>query len=158
MAQLLVGCLEGRDMRFCQDHWDRLRKKIEERGLSVLISENGEEAAKKLFDQLNGEKPTLDNFDPLMNAHWAIFGNVVKILPQATGYLMDDSSPQDNIWQTGMPFKFFGKTWPRCPLCYIGIAHELTCEGCDLPTVNGYDWMLDKAADEQLAIWQSLKP
>jgi hypothetical protein len=44
-------------------------------------------------------------------------------------------------------------TWPRCPLCYIGIAHELTCTEtrCTLPMVDGYAWMLDRAADDAKA-------
>jgi hypothetical protein len=41
-------------------------------------------------------------------------------------------------------------TWPRCPLCYLNLAHELTCTDrrCHLPKVAGYDWMLDRAVKD----------
>jgi hypothetical protein len=44
-----------------------------------------------------------------------------------------------------------GRTWPKCSLCYLNLAHELTCTGCDLPKINGFDYMLDRAADDSLA-------
>jgi hypothetical protein len=60
-------------------------------------------------------------------------------------------TPEDPV--TGYP-GHEGKTWPRCGLCYVNLAHEVSCEGCDLDTERGFDFFIGKAADEQLEFYE----
>lgn len=138
-------------MRFCMSHWNALRAAIELRGLSGLVPQGGMAATVKQADQLQRREVTRENFDPLMSAHWAIAGNVMTSLSSAGMnplYLMS-SSPEDAVEGYA---GYEGRTWPRCPLCYINLAHEVSCtdDDCRLPKQNGYDWMIDRAADDAL--------
>jgi hypothetical protein len=125
-------------MRFCQDHWDRLRKAIDERGLTDLVAPDGKVAMAQLADQLEraqrGEEKTLTpvNYDPLMAAHWAIVNNVAETArkfggPGAALYAMAGDC---------------------CPLCYANEQHQAVCneEGCTFT----YDDWIDRAADDEL--------
>lgn len=144
-------------MKFCQDHWDKLRKAIEDRGLGDLIASDGNVAMKRQVDQLqraneDKETITLANYDPLMAAMWAIVNNAGEFARRAGGsstalYLMTDG-PEDPIQGYS---GYEDRTWPRCPICYLNLAHEITCTNpeCNLPRENGYDWFIDKAADEE---------
>lgn len=153
-------------MNMCQDHWDRLREKITERGLAHLVAKDGATAAAQVADQLRrgDDTPTVTNFDPLMGAFWAIGSNVMNMLGPSSLYLLASrDAPEEPIdfgqYRNGeatrarMAMLGISPTWPRCGLCYAGLAHELTCaeEGCTLPKVDGYAWMLDRAADDALA-------
>lgn len=145
-------------MAWCMDHWTRLREAIDKRGLTSLISESGEEAAKKMVSEINEGEQTIDNFDPLLSAYWAIQGNAGRILEGIGGnplYILVDG-PEDIVEGYGPENAW--RTWPRCPICYLSLAHELTCSEprCELPKKNGYDWMLDKAADESLERWRKM--
>lgn len=148
-------------MRFCQTHWDRLRDALEERGLAELIAKDGERAAANLVNEAETGEATLANYDPLMRAHWAIVGNATRMLgeragPSTVAYLMlADDVPEDVCELPGAN----GRTWPRCPVCYLGLGHELTCRGgkCKLPKVDGFAWMIDRAADDQVELWEKLK-
>ena len=99
-----------------------------------------------------------------MGAFWAIGSNTMQVLGPSALYLLGGpDAPQDPIdfteYANGEAVRnrlaLLGKplTWPRCGLCYAGLAHELTCseEGCSLPKVDGHAWMLDRAADDALA-------
>lgn len=144
-------------MKFCQDHWDRLRAMIADRGLDGLVARGGEEALRRTMDEIQaGRSP--DNFDPLMSAHWAIVNNASEYIGRAGGnplYLLADG-PEDSV--TGYGPEHEGRTWPRCPLCYINLVHELTCKGggCTLPKLGGFDWMLGRAADDARDQWRKL--
>lgn len=138
-------------MRFCQDHWNQLRAAIDERGLTPFIAKNGEIAVQQVARQLQGDTGKA-TFDPLMSAHWAIAGNVNEFLASAHMnplYLLS-GGPEAPV--EGYP-GYEGRTWPRCPLCYINLAHEVSCtnQACRLPKVGGYDWMITRAADDALA-------
>ena len=144
-------------MRFCQPHWDALRAAIEVRGLTVLVSENGEEAAAKLAGALQ-EGPSIDNFDPLMNAQWLIATNAMQHISRAGGnplyLMMSDGAPEDPVEGHA------GRTWSRCPICYLNLAHEITCDGdgCKLDRKTGFDWMIERAADSQVEAWKAMRP
>lgn len=144
-------------MKCCQTHWDALRAAIDARGLSHLIAPDGETAAAQVASELtDGPMPT--NYDPLMAAHWAVLGNATRVLSEAGSsplYLMQgDDVPEDPV--EGHE----GRTWPRCPLCYLNLAHELSCKDarCTLDQERGYDWMIDRAADDQAARARELRP
>lgn len=147
-------------MQSCQKHWDALRKALEDRGLDKLVPQGGEEAASRQLDQLQSARVTRDNFDPLMGAFWAIAGNCSERISRAGGnplYLLADG-PEDPV-DVGVYPTAAGRTWPKCPLCYVSMVHELTCDGgaCKLPKVDGYDWMIERAAEEQLEKARALK-
>lgn len=149
-------------MKFCQPHWDALRDAIEARGLSDLIAPDGETAAMQMVDALKREETTAANFDPLMNAHFAIASNVMGIMSSAGAnplYLMadDEVAPEDPV--TGYGKEHEEKTWPRCPLCYLNLAHEVSCtdKRCKLDKKAGYDFFIDKAADDQVTAWEAVK-
>ena len=147
-------------MKFCQDHWDLLRKRIDDRGLSHLVAKSGEVAVSQMQQQILEREVTKESFDPLMSAHWAIASNVMQMLDSAGMnplYLMS-AGDEDKVDARYGP-KYEGRTWPRCPLCYINLAHEVSCTDarCRMPKENGYDWMLDRAADEALTHARELK-
>ena len=63
-------------MKFCQPHWDALRRAIDDRGLSHLVARDGAAAAELLRAQAEGEAGP-EAYDPLMAAHnmiasWAV--------------------------------------------------------------------------------------
>lgn len=136
-------------MKFCSQHWDSLRAAVAERGLAHLIAADGSAAARRMADEVESGKQSLANFDPLMSAHWAIVGNVTKQIGPSVLYLMQDGVPEDPVEYPG----YEDRTWPRCPLCYINLAHEVSCadKGCTLEKVNGFDWMIERAADDAKA-------
>lgn len=141
-------------MKFCQPHWDKLRAAIEARGLTPLVSVGGASAVEKTVEQLKTGRETLDNYDPLMAAHWAIAGNLMRLLGPSALYLMsggdEDPMEVEKIAEPALREKYAGKTWPRCPICYANVAHELSCreENCQLTRVDGYEWVVDRAADD----------
>jgi hypothetical protein len=117
-------------MKFCPAHWETLRAAIKDRGLSALVAESGQQAVSNFASEID-HGPTVDNFDPLMGAHWAIIGNL----------------------STNNPAILFADD---CPLCYANRAHF---EGCSDPTCTDaayYDPWIQRAADDQVDVWKSL--
>lgn len=139
-------------MQFCTEHWNKMRAAVDARGLTPLVSQGEASAVAKMVDQLKEGEQTLDSFDPLMSMHWAIAGNAMEALKRAGAdplYLMMDG-PEDPVDADQAGERFRGRTWPRCPLCYINLAHEITCTDpkCGLDKVSGYDFYIDCAADD----------
>lgn len=91
-------------MRMCQLHWDKLKAAIDERGMSHLIAQGGEQAARNLTSEIQ-QGPSIQTFDPLMAAHNAIWANAM-------------SSP------VGMALMFNGPGGEeRCPICFTRDEH-----------------------------------
>jgi hypothetical protein len=135
-------------MRVCDRHWNLLKDAIEKRGLSHLIAKSGVEAARNMAAELQGED-TLANYDPLMASHWAIVGNCMDLIGKAGGdplYLM--GATDDPVVGYGKQYE--DRTWPHCPLCYVNLAHEVSCGGCPLDQEHGFDFWIDRAADGQV--------
>lgn len=120
-------------MRFCQPHWDALRAAIETRGLSALVPDSGEQAMSNIARELGSGEQTLDTFDPLMNAHWAIVDRLGVIFG-ALNVIMQDG----------------------CPICAGNAAHDAACDQPETCRPNYYDAWIDRAADEQVKVWQFL--
>jgi hypothetical protein len=59
-------------MRICPDHWAALRAAIDARGLTPLVARDARTAHEAIGRSLAGEAAAED-FDPLMNANFAIF-------------------------------------------------------------------------------------
>lgn len=152
-------------MRFCEDHWKRLREAIEARGLGDLIASSGATVAQQVAQELEQGEASPTTYEPLMAAHMAILSNAIQTLgavqPASVQYLMQDGEtvPEDLVDRERYPTAAEGATWPRCPLCYLGLAHELTCsdDRCQLPKVDGYAWMIERAADDQKEAWEKIK-
>lgn len=81
-------------MQICKDHWRDVREAITERGLDGLVSKDGKAAFDAMERQLRGQDDKRD-FDPLMNANWAI----------CSAYLRD----------VGLA----GMVGDKCPLCEV---------------------------------------
>ncbi len=64
-------------MQFCKPHWDALRDAVEQRGMSHLVARSGQQAHEDAVAQLEGSDD-LQNWDPLMAAHWAISSRVLR--------------------------------------------------------------------------------
>lgn len=117
--------------KMCEDHWERLQGAIDDRGLGNLVVESGEEVATKMRRQQE-EGLSIDNFAPLMQAHLHILQRSVEIAgPNIVGI-------------------------PGCCICAMSNAHKESCDGCDLPRENGFDFLVDEAADTILGVWQDL--
>ena len=119
-------------MKFCMPHWDALRAAIKARGLNALVAESGEKAVSNMTSELK-DGSTIDNYDPLMAAHWAIVNNVADIDPNIL--FIED-----------------------CPLCYANRMHN---EHCKDPNCTGgatyYDSWIDRAASDQVIAWKAFK-
>jgi len=144
----------------CQSHWDKLREKIEAAGLNSLVAENGEEAAAKMARSFEEQETTFDNFEPLQYAMFMLVNNCYDVV-NGTGasplYFLTEG-PDDPVDDKEFP-KAKGKNlvWPRgCPLCYINLAHELSCSGCLRPQVGGFDEWLDFAVRDTVKKWKEL--
>ena len=114
-------------MKFCLDHWGRLRSEIDQRGLSVLVPDSGQQAGERFVKAAEGND-SIASFDPLMYAHMAIMTHALDAVGLAAMVDNDDGSA-------------------RCPLCFLNALHERTCTGCLRPQVNGFDDWLVKAVD-----------
>lgn len=130
-------------------HWDKLRSAIDDRGLTSLISEGGEQAAKNLVSELS-EGRTIDNYDPLMSAHNLIWGNASNLIAQVGGnpMAMLDSTQPDHV---------------QCPICYLNwlsAEHDRICKEPDCKKIKGetFDWMIDRASGDALEAWKAMKP
>lgn len=135
-------------MKFCDEHWSMLRTAIDDRGLGHLVSQSGDQAAARITSQLElGQSQ--HNFDPLVNAHFAIISNVMKIMSNVginPLYLFND--------QVHAPE---GRN--DCPLCEMNWLHRDGCVDprCVLDKERGYDRFIGYAADEQLQEARRLK-
>ena len=118
-------------MKMCQPHWDKLRDEIKRSGLSALVAESGQQAVSNMDSELNSGR-TVDNFDPLMNAHWAIINNLADIDPRIL--FADD-----------------------CPLCFANREHAERCVVADCAGgLTYFDQWIRRAASDQVAAWKSL--
>lgn len=145
-------------MQICERHWAALRQAIDDRGLTSLVAKNGEVAQRQTMEQLrSGGVIEAGNFDPLMMAHWLVINNTLVYMQNAGFpnerilYLFTDGPEAPVTDKPG----YESRTWPRCPLCHLNLAHETSCgdhdKGCRLAKVDGYDWMIVRAAEDALA-------
>ena len=137
-------------MKFCQPHWDKLKDAIKVRGLFDLVAKDGKEAMEQAKGQLEGKEQTLENFDPLMAAHWMIVSNSMEMIKGIGGnplalMMSDPEHPE-----------------LECPICYLNYLsaeHDRTCTVADCKKVKGqtFDDWIEKAADGALEVAKTLK-
>lgn len=136
-------------MKFCPEHWQRLRSDITNVGLDSLVADSGEKAASNLMSEAT-EGTTIDNFDPLMWAHNFIWSGAMQSISeqyqQNPLMLMADAAEHPE-WAC-----------PVCALNWCHAEHDRLCtqEGCNYP--KGYDWAesIPLVADRALAEWKRL--
>lgn len=138
-------------MQICEAHWVAMRQAIEDRGLSSLVAKDGRTAIGQLEQQLQQGADSRETFDPLMSVHWVCVNNAMRFLDGAGMnplYLLG-GGPEDPVEGYA---GYEGRTWPRCPICYLNLAHEVSCrhEKCELDKERGYDWMIERAASDAL--------
>lgn len=128
-------------MKFCQNHWDKLRAAIEAQGLDSMVPKSGEEACNRMVKQLQGNE-VLNNYDPLMAAHNAILSNAMDTLRYIGGnpFFMMAEHRDHPEWE--------------CPICYLNWLseeHDRTCiePDCKKPRGLKFDDWVEKAAQGQ---------
>jgi hypothetical protein len=129
------------------DHWERLKAAIDARGLSALIAETGQDAGQRLISGM-ADGPSIDNFEPLMEAHNAIVSNAMTFV-------------EDRYCQSPLLIMGGDPEAPDCPICclnWLHLEHDKHCTkpNCDYPKAATYDWMIDRAADDALEAWKAL--
>lgn len=108
-------------MKFCDEHWARLKAAIEERGLGGLVSKTGEEAARRFMSE------DAKAFDPLMYSHNAIVSNAVGVVGLVLMVANEDGSD-------------------KCPICFL---KETPCgePGC-VECVAKFEGWIQRAAND----------
>lgn len=114
-------------MRMCMRHWEMLRTAINARGMGHLVSENAEEAARRL--EHSQSDPF--QFDPLMSAHNNILAVSLRYLDAA-----DLFSPAADGTEV-------------CPVCAVS-------QKCPCDEENCCDLWIDLAADEAKDYYQMI--
>lgn len=113
----------------CQPHWDALKDAIESRGLGGLIAANARDAHARAVADLEG-KSERDDFDPLMDATWMIYGRATRDF----GLAMMTVDEQGNQY---------------CPMCELVKHTPQPPEGHRYATNEAY--FIDGPADAALA-------
>lgn len=113
-------------MKICDSHWQQLRQAITDRGLAGFISKDGEHATENMVAQLQGTN-TKENYDPLMSATFAIWGNALEAFGVE---IVHEDAP--------------------CPLCVLD-KHAAECTDVNCNKQTGTDW-IGFAADGQVEV------
>lgn len=136
-------------MKFCQSHWEKLRAAIKARGIWDLVAKDGVEALQQAKEELDGKSKNLENFDPLMSAHWAICNNAMATLSKIGSNPLSllCSDPEHPEWE--------------CPICYLNFLsaeHDRTCTDptCTKKKGQTFDEWIDKAADGAAQVAKSM--
>jgi hypothetical protein len=114
-------------MRFCQEHWTKLKALLDDRGLTRFIADGGKEAVRRLVSGLEAADDA-KSFEPLMGAHNAIVANAMDAVWLEVMAPNDDSSD-------------------RCPVCFL----KTICKCGDPTCPERYEGWLTHAADDALA-------
>jgi len=110
-------------VKFCEDHWAKLRAAIDARGLFSFVAKGAEGAVARVESELK-DGPTASNFEPLMGAHNAIVSNVISIAGLSVLSTNEDGTE-------------------NCPVCYV--VANCACgkgDGCEF-----HHW-IERAADD----------
>ena len=122
-------------MRWCQQHWDGLRAEVKRQGLDALVPDSGEKAAEILTRQIDGET-SVDAFDPLMGAMWAINSFIAAQMGDG-GFLAV-------------------LTYDGCPICKADEVHQARCAVNGPGCTDSYARFFPNAVEDQRKAWESL--
>lgn len=95
-------------MKFCTDHWQKLRDEVARQGMESLVPTSGAEAMAKLASDLEAGASRV-SFDPLMGAHNAIVANAMRYV--GLELLLPNEDGTD-----------------RCPFCFLQVKHVEACK------------------------------
>lgn len=117
-------------VNFCMAHWDKLRAAVTAAGLDGFVAEGGQLAARNLASEL-ADGRTVDNYDPLMAAAFAIWGNAMSAV--GVGLMAADPA-------TGKP---------PCPICFLTSQHEADCAdpACDADFERWIEYAVSEQAE-----------
>lgn len=121
-------------MKWCESHWDGLRAEVERQGLGVLVPDSGEKAAQAFVRQAAGEK-SVDTFDPLMGAMWAI------------NSFIGSTMGMNLLWVMSID---------GCPICEADKLHQATCELNGPGCTDSYTKFFPNAVADQRKAWEEL--
>lgn len=124
---------EPLSVEFCTSHWNQLKVAIDQQGLWSLVSEGADDAGRKFQERADGSDPTVDNFDPLLEAWGMLMTHSLQI---GAAIILSKGG---------------------CPLCIMNADHD---ERCDAPDCQGpapFDEWVDFAAADALEMWQAIE-
>jgi len=124
-------------MKSCDRHWKMIRDAVDAAGMTALIPETGEAAAKALQAAMTEGTTSVDNFDPLMFAYMAIVAHAVELVGPVLFMDNDDGSE-------------------KCPQCYLTMLHARVCNDPECTTKDFDDWATHAVADAKAA-WEGLR-
>lgn len=110
-------------MKFCQDHHDKLKKAIDDRGLTRFIAKDGKTAFDLTVRQL--QRTDESKGDPLLNAYWAIVNNALSVI--GLDLMAQNADGSD-----------------KCPICVLK-----TCGCSDPGCAERFEKWIEHAADDQ---------
>lgn len=136
-------------MKFCDEHWERLKDAIRQVRLWSLVAESGEEGTRRMRSWVS-EGLTVDNFDPLIGAYYAIFAGAMTTISGTYKHdplvvMADPEHPE--------------RSCPICALVWCHEEHVRLCSQADCDFPKEYDWatnVLSAAADGALDQWRQL--
>lgn len=137
-------------MNICQDHWDQLRAAIDLRGLGSLVADDGEHVIDNLIGEMT-EGRSIDNYDPLVAAWCAIANNGMEFIAHYGGNPVASMLPNC-------------PEYARCIICYPNWMldeHTKACpdlDDCGARNMPRWEWMIDRAADDQVEVWKEMHP
>jgi len=117
-------------MKHCDEHWARMRKAVDDRGMSHLVAGSGQEAVERVQREIEahaeGDKPSPTDFDPLMAMNWNFCGRAM----QTAGIVVmqeKDAYAYEVEAQYGIP----RNDGHYCPLCLakMGFLKHLRGDG-----------------------------
>lgn len=116
-------------MKFCTEHWERLRRAIDDRGLTRFVSQSDADLIRK---HSTGASPAT-RYDPLLEAHNAIVANTFAV----AGLELFETRADGSEW---------------CPICFL-----LTCQ-CGRPECpTEFEGWIENAANDALEAAHTLK-
>jgi len=103
-------------MQICEDHWDKLRQAIHDRGLSHLVSRDGDEVANRMKAELEG-RASVFTWDPLLDVNNRIMCRALEVGGLAMLHPKEDGKP-------------------RCPICHA-MEHSGEPKGTEKHWIQG---------------------
>lgn len=108
-------------MRFCQDHWNKLKDAVKCQGMWGMVATSGEEACDRTVSQIE-DGPQPGNFDPLMEIHWMIAGRVIE---QNGAYLLTgDYCPMCEAGKHCDECRAIVETWPESAAKHVKAEYD----------------------------------
>lgn len=104
-------------MTICKPHWEAMRQKVDDLGLTFLIAKDAQECVERITEEIEaveeGEEPK--TFDPLMSMYFSFTNRVVETVGVETFMIPRDLGVAD-----GMPenLNTDGQNC-FCPLCIV---------------------------------------